>query len=110
MANLNNVKVGDKLHVINGSLGWHIEIVARVLKRHVVTAIGTKFRMDGSQVTDDTWHHKYATPITDSEIEKLKAKERAKKERNELIWKCSKIEFKSLPTEKLKQILNVIEA
>ena len=110
MVKLDNANIGDKL-LVTTSLGRHIEIVTKILKLHVITDKNNKFRKcDGSLVNGNYFSYTFASITTDEEIAELKEKIRLKQERNGLIIKCSKIDFKKLPTDKLKKIIEIANA
>ena len=109
MVNLNNANIGDKL-LVTSRLGWHVEVVTKIHKLHVITDKGKFRKSDGKLVGAGDWTSTFASLTTDKEIAERREKNRLKRERNNFICQCSKIDFKTLPTDKLKKILEIVNA
>ena len=109
MGKLDNANVGDKL-LVTSRLGWHVEVVTKIHKLHVITDKGKFRKSDGKLVGADDWYLTFAALTTDKEIAELREKNRLKRERNDFIYQCRKIDFKTLSIDKLKKIIEIVNA
>lgn len=102
MNNLENVKVGDYL-IISKSYG-NRNILAKVIRttNTLVVTKTYKFRKTNGYEYGGMASARIAT---EKDIKAAKANT----ERNNLIYRCAKIDFKTLPNEKLTEILAIVE-
>lgn len=104
MAELDNVKVGDKLFVFNNFIK-DIEIVERLTPTLVITKSSRFVKKTGRLYGSDTWNTMYARPA--SEQDELNIKE--EKRRTELIHACKHINYEGFTTPQLESIISFIK-
>lgn len=102
MANLENVKVGDKL-IVSSRYDKYIATVERLTATLVITKHIRFSKKDGKMPGCDSWNFTTAEPATPEMIEQIRKKEK----RIKLIQSCEKIEFRSLTDSKLEAILKI---
>ena len=106
-----DAQVGDSVLVVNNFGYKSCEIIDKVLKFHIVTTSGIKYRKkDGSRVTSGCYRSRIThliKKITYIEYIELQ-KQKQKKHHDNLACDCSKIDFKSLSDETLTKILEIV--
>ena len=99
---LDNVTIGDKL-VVTTDYGQRLEVVERITSTLVITK-GSRFNKSSGRSTGGScWHHIYATPATENDIERITKAQH----RRELIYRCRNIKFDNLSASCLEQILEI---
>ena len=104
MAELDKVKVGDKLYVWSWR-GQSIETVVRVTKTLVIIK-GHRFsKANGRLYGGGAWDTMCARPATEEDVQNIQARKR----RADLIHACKHIDYEEFSTPQLESIISFIK-
>lgn len=108
MNNLENVKVGDKLLVVQGGVhnNYFIEVVERITKTQVITERERhRFnKLTGRAVGYDHWNGVTARIATTEDIERVRRQD----QRRFILARIRQTQFHVLSDDKLERIYNII--
>lgn len=103
MKSLEELQVGDVVFV---SSTWHKRLskVERVTKTQIIVD-NSKYRRDnGWQIGSDRWNTSYLHVPTEQQIAEIREEAYRKK----LLYTVRDFDFRKLPTDKLKQVYDII--
>ena len=107
MSNLSSLNVGDFIVIESCSTHYNKEFISKIIRKTAKQTITERSRFwteNGRSVGCDAWSGFYARPITDGDVERIKAM----KNRRLMLSKIKSVDYNKLTNGQLFSIISII--